>query len=75
MVKIQNKEIPQLRFRTITNQERICYLDAKSNREILKLAEKSIILPYKIEKLSNGLVILKEYKVMKAIPREIKKAV
>lgn len=74
MVNIQGEKVPQLRFKTTLNQDVLYYLDIKSNREILKLDEQSIILPIKLEKTKNELIILREYKVMKGIPRKIKKA-
>ncbi len=75
MVKIQGKEIPQLKFKSTINQEILYYLDTKSNMEILKLDEQSIILPIKLEKTKNGLIILREYKVMKGVPRKMKQVV
>ena len=75
MVKIQGKEIPQLKFKSTINQEILYYLDTKSNMEILKLDEQSIILPIKLEKTKNGLIILREYKVMKGVPRKMKQFV
>lgn len=75
MVNIQGEKVPQLRFKTTLNQDVLYYLDTKSNREILKLDEQSIILPIKLEKTKNDLIILREYKVMKGIPRKMKKAV
>lgn len=75
MADIQGKKIPQLYFKTTKNEDLLLYLDNASNREILKLDKQSVILPLKEVKINNGIVILRDYKIIKAIQKETKKAV
>lgn len=73
MVKIQNENLPQLLFKTTEGKDVLYLLNKNSNRTILKLSKESVILPTKINNI-NGTVFLEDYKIIRAVPIETKKA-
>ena len=73
MVKVQNENLPQLLFKTTKGEDVLYLLNQKSNKNILKLDKESVILPTKINNI-NGAVILEDYKIIRAVPIETKKA-
>jgi len=73
MVKVQNENLPQLLFKTTKGEDVLYLLNQKSNKSILKLDKESVILPTKINNI-NGAVILEDYKIIRAVPIETKKA-
>lgn len=73
MVKVQNENLPQLLFKTTGGKDVLYLLNKNSNRSILKLNKESVILPTKINNI-NGAVFLEDYKIIRAVPIEVKKA-
>lgn len=73
MVNIENEKLPQLLFKTTKGEDVLYLLNQKSNKSILKLDKESVILPTKINNI-NGAVFLEDYKIIRAVPIETKKA-
>lgn len=73
MVKVQNDNLPQLLFKTTNGQDILYLINKNSKRDILKLDKETVILPTKINNI-NGAVILEDYKIIRAVPIETKKA-
>lgn len=73
MVKVQNENLPQLLFKTTKGEDILYLINQKSNKNILKLGKDTVILPTKINNI-NETAILEDYKIIRAVPRETKKA-
>lgn len=73
--KIENKEVTKIICIDRSSKEQELFLMPDGNKEILNLSPKSVILPLSISE-NNGMAILKDYKIVKAISaKENKKAV
>ena len=78
MTMYKNKKVPKIKFINTEKKEVELILLPEDNQDILKLQPGSIILPLRLTKTENNkIILLHDYKVLKAITKKIenKKAV
>ena len=78
MTMYKNKKVPKIKFINTEKKEVELILLPEDNQDILKLQPGSIILPLHLTKTENNkIILLHDYKVLKAITKKIenKKAV